>query len=45
MEQLKASVEAAMSLELPHYSLYSLKIEENTPFHTWYEKGEFGASR
>lgn len=40
MEQLKASVEAAMSLELPHYSLYSLKIEENTPFHTWYEKGE-----
>lgn len=40
MEQLQASVDAALSLQLPHYSLYSLKIEENTPFHIWYEKGD-----
>ena len=40
MQQLDASLDAAFALELPHYSVYSLKVEENTPFHTWYENGQ-----
>ena len=38
--QLADSVEKALALELPHYSLYSLKIEENTLFHKLYERNE-----
>lgn len=38
--QLKDSVEKALELDLPHYSLYSLKVEENTLFHRLYERGE-----
>lgn len=38
--QLSDSVEKALALELPHYSLYSLKIEENTLFHKLYERNE-----
>ncbi|MFD0958612.1 radical SAM family heme chaperone HemW [Paenibacillus chungangensis] len=38
--QLSDSVERAMALELPHYSLYSLKVEENTLFHKLYERNE-----
>jgi oxygen-independent coproporphyrinogen-3 oxidase len=34
------SVEQALDLDLPHYSMYSLKIEENTPFHQLYRRGE-----
>lgn len=34
------SVEAALQLGLPHYSLYSLKVEERTLFHTLYERNE-----
>ncbi|WP_019536084.1 radical SAM family heme chaperone HemW [Paenibacillus ginsengihumi] len=37
---LRASVERALELQLPHYSIYSLKVEENTLFHTLYERGE-----
>jgi oxygen-independent coproporphyrinogen-3 oxidase len=38
--QLADSVEKALALDLPHYSLYSLKVEENTLFHRLYERGE-----
>lgn len=40
LQQLEDSVEKALKLELPHYSLYSLKVEENTLFHRLYERGE-----
>lgn len=40
LKQLEDSVEKALELELPHYSLYSLKVEENTLFHRLYERGE-----
>ena len=30
----------ALELDLPHYSIYSLKVEENTLFHTLYERNE-----
>ncbi|MCU6707648.1 radical SAM family heme chaperone HemW [Paenibacillus sp. J5C_2022] len=40
LEQLSDSVERAMALDLPHYSLYSLKVEENTLFHKLYERNE-----
>jgi oxygen-independent coproporphyrinogen-3 oxidase len=29
-----------LELDLQHYSLYSLKVEENTLFHTLYQKGQ-----
>ncbi|MFD2333817.1 radical SAM family heme chaperone HemW [Cohnella sp. GCM10020058] len=40
LQQLADSVERALELDLPHYSLYSLKVEENTLFHRLYERGE-----
>jgi len=40
VELLEDSVRKALELELPHYSLYSLKIEENTLFHKLYERSE-----
>lgn len=40
LQQLTDSVEKALELDLPHYSLYSLKVEENTLFHRLYERGE-----
>lgn len=40
LAQLADSVERALELDLPHYSLYSLKVEENTLFHRLYERGE-----
>ncbi|EXX87961.1 coproporphyrinogen III oxidase [Paenibacillus darwinianus] len=39
-ELLEGSVERALALDLPHYSLYGLKVEENTLFHTLYERNE-----
>ncbi len=39
-ELLEASVERALALDLPHYSLYGLKVEENTLFHALYERNE-----
>lgn len=39
-EQMRHSLDAALRLHLTHYSLYSLKVEENTLFHTLYEKGQ-----
>jgi len=40
VELLDESVQKALELDLPHYSLYSLKIEENTLFHRLYERNE-----
>lgn len=40
VELLEDSVQKALALDLPHYSLYSLKIEENTLFHKLYESNE-----
>jgi putative oxygen-independent coproporphyrinogen III oxidase len=40
LQQLTDSVEKALELDLPHYSLYGLKVEENTLFHRLYERGE-----
>jgi oxygen-independent coproporphyrinogen-3 oxidase len=40
LEQLDRTLTAALELSLPHYSIYSLKIEENTLFHTLYQRNE-----
>ena len=40
LKQVRDSVERALELELTHYSLYSLKVEENTLFHTLFQRGE-----
>jgi len=40
VELLEDSVQKALALDLPHYSLYSLKIEENTLFHKLYESNQ-----
>ncbi|GMK41382.1 oxygen-independent coproporphyrinogen-III oxidase-like protein YqeR [Paenibacillus sp. CCS19] len=40
VEQLSDSVDKALQLDLTHYSLYSLKVEENTLFHKLYERNE-----
>jgi oxygen-independent coproporphyrinogen-3 oxidase len=40
LHHLEDSVDRALSLDLPHYSLYSLKIEENTLFYRLYQRGE-----
>lgn len=37
---LSDSVSRALELGLTHYSLYSLKVEENTLFHKLYERNE-----
>jgi len=38
--QLQDSVAKALELDLPHYSLYGLKVEENTLFHRLYQRDE-----
>ncbi|MBW7459754.1 radical SAM family heme chaperone HemW, partial [Paenibacillus sepulcri] len=40
VQLLSESVDRALALELPHYSLYGLKVEENTLFHAMYERNE-----
>ena len=40
LQHLQDSVTRALELDLSHYSLYSLKVEENTLFHRLYERGE-----
>ncbi|MFC4811324.1 radical SAM family heme chaperone HemW [Paenibacillus sp. GCM10023250] len=40
VELLSDSVSKALALGLPHYSLYGLKVEENTLFHALYERNE-----
>ena len=38
------SLEKVSNLDIPHISLYSLSIEEGTPFHEMEEKGEISLS-
>jgi putative oxygen-independent coproporphyrinogen III oxidase len=40
LEQLSLTLDAAFELGLPHYSIYSLKVEENTLFHTLFNKNQ-----
>ncbi|EFU42026.1 oxygen-independent coproporphyrinogen III oxidase [Paenibacillus vortex V453] len=40
LEMLAESVDKALALGLPHYSIYSLKVEENTLFHTMYQRNQ-----
>lgn len=40
VDMLAESVKRALELELPHYSIYSLKVEENTLFHTLFNKNK-----
>ena len=38
LKKLDDTLRSALALDLPHYSIYHLKIEENTLFHTLYLK-------
>jgi len=38
LDMLKESLAKAFTLGLPHFSVYSLKVEENTLFHTLYQR-------
>lgn len=40
VEMLDYSISRALELGLPHYSIYSLKVEENTLFHTLYQRNQ-----
>ena len=40
LAHMNQSLDAALQLDLKHYSIYSLKVEENTLFHTLYQKNE-----
>lgn len=40
LQHVHESVEAALALDLEHYSIYGLIIEENTPFHSLYLKNQ-----
>jgi len=37
---MHATLDAALALDLQHYSIYSLKVEENTLFHTLFQKNQ-----
>jgi oxygen-independent coproporphyrinogen-3 oxidase len=39
MQHWKDTLDEALALEPDHFSLYSLIIEEGTPFFTWHEEG------
>ncbi|GAK39613.1 oxygen-independent coproporphyrinogen iii oxidase [Paenibacillus sp. TCA20] len=40
VDMLSESVNRALELDLPHYSIYGLKVEENTLFHTLFQKNQ-----
>ena len=40
VEMMNHSLDKALELDLPHLSIYSLKVEENTLFHTLYNRNE-----
>lgn len=40
VDMLRESIRKALELDLPHYSIYSLKVEENTLFHTMFNKNK-----
>jgi putative oxygen-independent coproporphyrinogen III oxidase len=37
---MEETLDAALALDLQHYSIYGLKVEENTLFHTLYNKNQ-----
>ncbi len=39
MQHWKSTLDRALALHPEHFSLYSLIIEEGTPFHTWVQEG------
>ncbi|MFO7263143.1 MAG: coproporphyrinogen III oxidase [Bacillaceae bacterium G1] len=39
LASFQETLRMALALDLPHYSVYSLILEENTPFYTWYQQG------
>ncbi|MEI7028066.1 radical SAM family heme chaperone HemW [Paenibacillus sp. y28] len=39
-QHMQHTLDKALELDLPHYSIYSLKVEENTLFHTLYHRGQ-----
>ncbi|PWK08387.1 oxygen-independent coproporphyrinogen-3 oxidase [Tumebacillus permanentifrigoris] len=40
VETLEGTLKALIELGPEHVSAYSLKVEEGTPFYTWYERGK-----
>lgn len=40
VDMLNESIDRALELGLPHYSIYSLKVEENTLFHTLFQRNQ-----
>ncbi|MFV9511007.1 radical SAM family heme chaperone HemW [Tepidibacillus sp. LV47] len=40
IEMVKESLDKAFALDLPHFSVYSLKVEENTLFHTLFQRNQ-----
>lgn len=38
IEMMQESLQKAFQLNLPHFSVYSLKVEESTLFYEWYQK-------
>lgn len=40
VEMMSHSLDKALELDLPHFSIYSLKVEENTLFHTLYNRNQ-----
>ncbi|UJF35045.1 radical SAM family heme chaperone HemW [Paenibacillus hexagrammi] len=40
VEIMKATLQEALALDLQHYSIYSLKVEENTLFHTLFQRNQ-----
>ncbi|MNI16026.1 Oxygen-independent coproporphyrinogen-III oxidase 1 [compost metagenome] len=40
VEIMQATLDEALALDLQHYSIYGLKVEENTLFHTLFQKNQ-----
>lgn len=40
LETLEHSIAEALALDLQHYSIYGLKVEENTLFHTLFQRNQ-----
>ncbi|MFS8500668.1 MAG: radical SAM family heme chaperone HemW [Caldicoprobacter sp.] len=41
IEEWLETLEKVCSLKIQHISMYSLKVEDGTPLHRWYEEGKF----
>lgn len=40
LDVMSHTLDRALELDLPHYSIYSLKVEENTLFHRLYQRNQ-----